>query len=271
MSLVTTIHITVRQKGRFGDQYIGYIPINPGNFKISPTQITHWYKLGPKPGKISSKIRGDLKVTFQFLSEWSGKNSKHIVPQLASVQRGSGMLKRTSSDQKIMRESGSAENLIGKSTPPKNKKFASLRRSFRRKKSPILSNCEDDFASFSSHSASPSPQTIRKGCIPDSGSNSLTSTSHYQSDSDTGISMPQSPVPLQIKVTLGAGDSDGEGSAVVADKMTLDLKDKDQEDASNFTVEGKVVSPLNTSYTYIYSMLDVGKFSLWLHSIIFHT
>ena len=66
MSLDTTIHLTVKQKGRLGEQFIGHIPIPLRNFSITAKQITHWYKLGSRPGKIKNKLRGDLQVSIRL-------------------------------------------------------------------------------------------------------------------------------------------------------------------------------------------------------------
>lgn len=222
MSLASVIHITVRQKGRFGDSYLGYLPINPGSYKIDPAPSTHWHKLSCKPGKTSSKLRGDLQVTFQFQSKWStqakrGDARSHLL-------RRTSMLQRSSSDVKLsgaMGRTGSDEILSGRPNQPKAKILASLRRSFRKKtKAPMFQNCDDDFASFSSQSASSTPQIFRKRTssitVPDTGSNSLSSTSHLSigmSDSDTGNSMSQtSPLGTPGK---GRRVSEGEGASDV--------------------------------------------------------
>lgn len=249
MSLASTIHINVRQKGRFGDHYIGYIPINPGSFKIGPNQVTHWYKLGPKPGKSSSKLRGDLQVTFQFLSKWSAKAEQD---DIGIPDFPKGMLKRSSSDVKIpaMKHTDSAEGLAGRQNQSKNKReiLASLRRSFRKKnKSPVFQNCDDDFASFSSQSASSTPQYIRKktssSIVPDNASNSLSSIgylSNGMSDSDTGNSISHSPQSTRSSKG-GQRTSEGEDVPVVdkSSRSSLEPRDKEQEDS---TQDGKLVS-----------------------------
>lgn len=264
MSLVTTIHITVRQKGRFGDSYLGYFTINPGNFKISPNQVTHWYKLGPKPGKSSTKLRGDLQVSLKFLSEWSGQvKQSRGVGSAELVRAHKGMLKRSSSDLKIrsMRDIEVAEGLLGRPNQSKSKKeiLSSLRRSFRRKnKTQAFERCEDEFTSFTSHSATSTPQNIRKrtnSCIPDNGSNSFSSIGHLSnlsngfSDSDNSVS----PSPLPVRTSnepLVVGDSEGgipneggEGASSANDNSLRTEKEKEREDASNGGVQdGKIVS-----------------------------
>ncbi len=218
MSLASTVHVTVRQKGRFGDSYIGYIPVNPGSFKIDPVQVTHWHKLGPKPGKPSTKLRGDLQITFRFLSKWSGEN--------VGFPGHTGMIKHSSSDMKIstttMRHTNSDEALSsGRQKMKRGEILSSLRRSFRRKSKPSASHtsCMDDFAAFSSHSASSTPQNPRKktssSYVPDNASNSLSSTSvlsNGQSDSD---SVSHSPPPI----SRGLRTSESEdGSIPAADR-----------------------------------------------------
>jgi len=139
MSLVTTLHIQVRQKGRFGDKYLGYFPLCPGNFKVNPNSVTHWYKLGTKPGKSSSKLRGDLKLSFQFLSKWSESNSGPGESD-SGMQHGL-LLQRASSDRKLWNGNGigpdSDSMLVDKHRQQtfKNKKeiLSTLRRSFKRK------------------------------------------------------------------------------------------------------------------------------------------
>ena len=226
MSLASTVHVTVRQKGRFGDSYIGYVPINPGSFKIDPGQVKHWHKLGAKPGKPSTKLRGDLQVTFQFLSKWSGSIVENV-----SIPGHVGMLRHSSSDLKIsttMRHTNSDEALStrrqSQSKTKRGEILSSLRRSFRRKsKAPVIQTCNDDFASFSSHSSSSTPQNTRKRTnssfnVLENASNSLSSMSFLsngQSDSDTGNSISQSPPP----VGKGHRTSESEdGPIVAADK-----------------------------------------------------
>lgn len=239
MSLASVIHITVRQKGRFGDSYLGYVPINPGSYKINPSPSTHWHKLSCKPGKTSSKLRGDLQVTFQFQSKWSGQAKRGDAKSGRDhhLLRRASMLQRSSSDVKlggVMGRAGSDEILIGRPNQPRAKEIlASLRRSFRRKnKSPVFQNCDDDFASFLSQSASSTPQIVRKRTssitVPDTGSNSLSSTSYLSigmSDSDTG----NSQTPPLGSAAKGQGISEGEAPIVG------DMASPEQED-------GKMVS-----------------------------
>ena len=166
MSLVTTIHIQVRQRGRFGDKYLGYLPISPGNFKVSPNTVTHWYKLGPKPGKSSSKLRGDLQISFQFLSKWSEKQGRGLETGMQD-----GLLRRSSSDRKIWNGNGVGPDIGSllaeeqQQSQSKNKKelLSSLRRSFKRKSKPSggTQNGDKDFF-FTGADISPLPQYVPK-------------------------------------------------------------------------------------------------------------
>ncbi len=238
MSLASVVHITVRQKGRFGDSYLGYVAIDPGCFKIDPSPSTHWYKLGCKPGKTGTKLRGDLQVTFQFLSKWLDKskrgNANIGIPALGA----GGMLQRSSSDAKLgpMGRAGSEEIIVGggRLNQSKSKKeiLASLRRSFRRKnKSPVFQNCDEDFASFSSHSASSTPQIIRKSTnsavVPDTGSNSVSSTSYLSNGMSDSDSVSHSPPPHKAGKVLQQ-TSEGE-EAPALDKSSPEQKDMEEE------------------------------------------
>ncbi len=233
MSLASTIHVTVRQKGRFGDSYIGYIAIHPGNFKINSGLVTHWHKLGAKPSKPSTKLRGDLQVTFQFLSKWSGSDNNVSIPGHL------GMLRHASSDLKIstnMRHTNSDEALSTREGQSKTKLLSSLRRSFRRKtKAPAVQTCTDDFTSFASHSASSTPQNIRKRTnslfVSDHTSNSLSSANFLgngQSDSDTGNSVSQSPPPMG----RGCRTSESEDGSLMTPEKERDVSE---------TQDGKLV------------------------------
>lgn len=226
MSLVTTIHITVRQKGRFGDGYIGYVPISPGNFKISPNLVTHWYKLGSKPGKSSSKLRGDLQISFQFLSEWSEQLDQSVEASMELVRAQAGMLKRSSSDVKIWmangmgadKEVGLADEKQPGQSKGKNEILSALRRSFKRKNKPaVLKKRKDEFTSFESQSMTPTHQYLRKRSntlMHITRSNSLCSTGRISvgqsTDSDTSVTAS----PLLARSNRGSIVVNVDGSSV---------------------------------------------------------
>lgn len=248
MSLASTIHITVRQKGRFGDSYLGYIPINPGGFKIDPAPTTRWYKLGAKPGKSSVKLRGDLQVTFQFLSKWSAQTKRRAT--ICYAGRKGMLLQRSSSDLKLgeLQHMNSDDLLTGggsRLNQVKGKKevLGSLRRSFRRKtKDPPFKKCDDDFATFlTTHSAASTPQSTRKKTtsvvIPDNASNSFSSTGCLSNDSDTGNSISHSPLSGKGLVV-----SESEEPAVASEQ-------KEKEAVS--PEDANVVSHAYESCTYV--------------------
>ncbi len=173
MSLDTTLHIAVRQKGRLSDEFIGYIPLPLGGFKLSSKRVTHWYKLGPRPGKQNLKLRGDLEVTVQLQFKWVQLSDTISTETTTSSRKvypvtGKSLLKRSKSEIKCQERSASLPDqgfLIEKvnSQPSKVKeKMSVFRRSFRKKnRSPALQNCEDEFTTFSS----PVHQRVRSNTI----------------------------------------------------------------------------------------------------------
>ena len=76
MSLDTTIHLTVHQAGKFRESFIGYLNIFLGGFKLTNKPTSHWYKLGSKPGKPNTKLRGDILITVTFYSDWAPVHSE---------------------------------------------------------------------------------------------------------------------------------------------------------------------------------------------------
>ncbi len=165
MSLVTTLHIQVRQKGRFGDKYLGYFSISPGNFTVCPKTVTNWYKLGPKPGKSGSKLRGDLRISFQFLSEWSDPLGQGL-----ELGMRHGLLQHSASDHKIWNGNGigpDTSSLVTEAQPVQSKnkkeKFSSFKRSFRKKNKPssTVLRSDNEFL-FASGDVSPVPRYLPK-------------------------------------------------------------------------------------------------------------
>ncbi len=161
MSLDTTLHIAVRQKGRLSDELIGYIAISLSGFQLTSKLVTHWYKLGSRPGKQNLKLRGDLKVSIQLQFKWiqfsdtfaaEPTSSRKVYPVPTKA-----MLKRTKSDLKNQDRSSSwpnegQQNEKSNNKAPKVKeKMSVFRRSFRKKnRSPVLQDCDEEFTSFSS-------------------------------------------------------------------------------------------------------------------------
>ena len=189
MSLDTTIHISVRQTGKFREHILGYLGIPLGIFNLSSRAVTHWYKLGARPGKVSAKLRGDLKVTIKFLSKWTTVDAEPLVRRSNSKK----MLRRSKSDQKIKPKEVGKTPSVEKSQP--KDKLAIFRMSFKKKsKCPVFEKCEDDFAMFtSSQSPSRTPQTRLRSHTLDvrvhTHSNGTTA-SKSQSDSDNSDVSP---------------------------------------------------------------------------------
>ena len=107
----------------------------------------------------------------------------------------------------------------------KKEVLGSLRRSFRRKnKDTAFKKCDDDFATFLTHSASSTPLSARKKTtsviIPDNGSNSFSSTGCLSNDSDTGNSVSHSP-------SSGKGQVVSESEEPVVMTGTSEQKEKE--------------------------------------------
>ena len=154
MSLDSAVDITVRQKGKFSDEFIGHITIPFSNLTISRRQRQNWHKLGPKPGKTNSKLRGDLLITTSFLAKWNSEESNFCSsPVDIEVNRRQGiMLRRSKSEYKSSpRESPKSE---------RSKPKGIFTRSLRKKNSQVFEDCEDDFIAVSVHTPE-SPPTPR--------------------------------------------------------------------------------------------------------------
>ena len=154
MSLDSAVDITVRQKGKFSDEFIGHITIPFTNLTISRRQRQNWHKLGPKPGKTNSKLRGDLLITTSFLAKWNNKESNFCSsPVDIEVNRREGrMLRRSKSEYKSSpRESPKSE---------RSKSKGIFTRSLRKKNPQVFEDCEDDFIAVSVHTPG-SPPTPR--------------------------------------------------------------------------------------------------------------
>ena len=256
MSLVSTLHVQVRQKGRFGDKYLGYFPLCPGNFKVSPNSVTNWYKLGAKPGKSSSKLRGDLKLSFQFLSKWSESASRPEGSSSVSGMQHGLLLQRSSSDRKLWNGNGigpdSDSMLVDehRQQTSKNKKeiLSTLRRSFKKKnKSSGNSRSRgahksDEFL-FSSGDVSPLPpqilskrpstisKTTRAGSMASSGVSRPVSLG-VLTDSEDSLDTSSSPLMVRAR---------GRGS----DPAILESKNSSSE--VGVARERDAISPLSSS------------------------
>ncbi len=229
MSLDTTLHIAVRQKGRLSDEFIGYIPLPLGGFKLSSKLVTHWYKLGPRPGKQNLKLRGDLEVSVQLQFKWV-QLSDTIATETTSSRKvypikGKSLLKRSKSDVKTQERSSSLPNealLSEKANAQSSKvkeKMSVFRRSFRKKnRSPVVQNCEDEFTTFSS----PTNQRVRSDTIDVSSSTPeisqrLSGADISSSESENGSLLKPSVRALFAEAAAleeeGTEESSGEGGA----------------------------------------------------------
>ena len=154
MSLDSSINITVRQKTKFSDEYIGYIHIPFTNLSISKRQRQNWYKLVSKPGKASSKIRGDLLVSTSFLSKWDRTAERYSNP--IDIELEGRMLRRSKSEYK---SSSTKES-------PKQEKIKSkglFSRSLRKKNSQVFEDSDDFVLAVHGSSDPPTPpQSERK-------------------------------------------------------------------------------------------------------------
>lgn len=241
MSLDTTLHITVREhKGRLSDKFIGYIAIPLSGFKLTSKQVTHWYKLGSKPGKNTLKLRGDLQVTLQLQFKFTDlftrepTDSKKVYPVA-----GKGLLKRSKSEIRVrplervnsLLNEGLIDNTSGQPSLNLKEKMSVFRRSFRKKnRSPVLQNCEDEFASFAppNHSRARSNTidiTSKMSKIP-SGT-SVSDVSSSESESTSG-SLKPSALTLFAKAAAleeeeKQGTSGGEGDIKMVRTVWVDL------------------------------------------------
>ena len=212
MSLDTTVQLIVRQKGRVSDNFIGCLAVPLRGFTISSKPVTHWYKLGAKPGKTNTKLRGEVLVTIKFLSKWlsstSSGDSEVIVANGDVSPRSGRMLKRSKSDQKLKSSSSLLENPQSPQLMQSKikEKLSAFRRSFRKKnKSPVLDQCMDDFDSFCSPSQSPAmtPEFRKRSQTLDLGKRSgspsfrhaLNCRSRSDSDHSEGSQSPSSMKP----------------------------------------------------------------------------
>lgn len=189
MSLDTTILCFVRQKTSLKDKFLGLVSIPLSTFTISSKPVTHWYKLGAKAGKTSSKLRGELLLSIKFLSNWvaeeretvdftfgseggeaeNKKNGKLKATRSVKFSlspfggRRKSMLKRTKSEAKPRSSSdagggSTARETDGKGDKGAKKEKSKFRLSIKKKpRSPVLEECSDEFMSLSLPGKTESP------------------------------------------------------------------------------------------------------------------
>lgn len=190
MTLDTTIHLSVRQKGRIGDDFLGYVGIPLGGFRVTSKPVTHWYKLGAKPGKANTKLRGDILVTVRFVSKWMSvdTDSKAVMNSDAKTKR---VVKRSKSELKVSPKDP-------KVSDKPREKLGIFRRSLRKKnKPPAFEECVDDFAQYNH---SPTHNSVRQNRAQTLDLRvRTTSSGGSKSQSDSEIS-ESSPVPTRPSV-----------------------------------------------------------------------
>ena len=244
MRLDSTLRITVRQKSKIkSDDILGYVLIPLNNLTVSTRPIKNWYKLGARPSKVSTKIRGDLLLTLSFASKWNS------TPEIMNGEegfetRGSRSLQRSRSE-KGHRNKDSPR-------PDKQKLKERLggvfRRSFRRKNPQVFEDCNKDFTNFSVHTpdSPPTPRDKRKRLSLQLPRKNGGSPTYLSSCSNSSSTESDSPLTPQATTRLSMFDeaSDLAKSSGVVDLLRADptvrreqaraeLKEKAMEDTSN--------------------------------------
>ena len=228
----------MRQKTSIKDKFLGLVKIPLSTFTISSKPVTHWYKLGAKPGKTNNKLRGELLLTIKFLSNWvaeepelldfvvSGSKGHHnklkefefAKPSPLAFHRKS-LLKRTRSE--VTPRSSDMSEMEGEKTSDSSKskkeKSGLFRLSLRKKtRSPVLDACDNEFTlshpskvdspssslppSFPHHSPQKDGGEVSDGTFPASESLSRTLDPQYLPNGHP-----------QTNTVEGGGDEAGEG------------------------------------------------------------
>ena len=168
MSLQSYLEIQVRQKSTFTDDFIGQIRLPITSLSISTSICRNWFKLAARPGKTSTKIRGDILIATCFLSNWDLRESQFSSPIDSEIQsREKRMLRRTKSEYKSRAKDS-----------PKNdrSKQKSVFDRLRRNKSNAFEECEDfDILPVRTPQSPPTPLSSERKKMSDSLSSSPTS------------------------------------------------------------------------------------------------
>ena len=148
MSFQSILEIQVRQKSKFTDEHIGQIRIPVTSLVLSDKLRKTWYKLAARPGKTSSKIRGDILIATCFLSKWDTKEPTiSSFTDLDISEQSDRMLRRTKSEYRSKSK--------GSPKPDKSKQKSVFDR-LRKNKSNVFEECED-FVSVRSPESPPTP------------------------------------------------------------------------------------------------------------------
>ena len=149
MSLQSILEVQVRQKSKFSDEYIGQILI-PVTSLVSKRLRKTWHKLVARPGKTSSKIRGDILIATCCLSKWDTKETEtdSLFDNIDIQEHSGGMLRRTKSEYKS-KSKGSPKN-------DKSKQKSVFDR-LRKNKANVFEECEDFVVSVRTPNSPPTP------------------------------------------------------------------------------------------------------------------
>lgn len=169
MSLDSAVHITVKQKTKFSEEFIGHLTIPFSTLTISRRAKQNWYKLGPRPGKTNTKLRGDLLLATSFISKWGREESSisslttsSNSPINIEARDGRRMLRRSKSEYKSSSSTASNGSLLGgvKDSPKQDKKPKSggiFGRSLRRKNTQVFEDSDDFLFTYRSSGSPPTP------------------------------------------------------------------------------------------------------------------
>ena len=193
MSLDSSLDIQVKQKGKFSEDYLGHIHIPLTNLNISRSSKRVWYKLHSKPGKISTKVRGDLLVSTQFLSNWN-KDSTFTSPIDAEIgfREGRIMLRRTKSEYKSKQ----------KESPKQDRTKSRGMFRLRSRNKQVFEECEDFEVCVPAVHSPSSPLTPTAEIHRDFRINSISTTSNHSNGSPTNSLSPQTPQDHNIQPML---------------------------------------------------------------------
>ena len=241
MRLDSTLHITVRQKSKIkSDDILGYVLIPLNNLTVSTRPIKNWYKLGARPGKVSTKLRGDLLLTISFASKWN--NTPDMNGEEGFESRGSRSLQRSRSEK----GRGNKDSPRPDKQKLKERLGGVFRRSFRRKNPQVFEDCNKDFTNFTVHTpdSPPTPRDKRKRLslqLPrkNGGSPTFLSSASSSTESDSPLT-PQAMTRLSmfdeasdLAKSSGVVDLLRADPAVRREQARAELKEKAMEDTNS--------------------------------------
>lgn len=183
MSFQSILEVQVRQKSKFVDEHIGQIRVSINNLTVSKTLRKSWYKLAAKPGKTSTKIRGDILLATSFLSNWDTKESasSRSIIDFDLPESSGKMLSRSKSEYKSKSKNS-----------PKSEKQHKTKSVFDRirknKSTAAFEECEDFLVSMRTPGSPPTPpagsERVNSTTLTRSGSNGDHSSSVGNTSTD---------------------------------------------------------------------------------------